>query len=137
LRERIEGQIFAALLALFSPKTIAGLIVRPSQPKPTGEIGLTPAQAEWVRTLMAANHSRQMRGAVRGMIAFDSRPWLKEIAVPTLVVGGADDVAVPRYHFDALVSGIPAARGQLVERAGHALVWTHSRELAEIIRTQW
>ncbi|HEY3796513.1 MAG TPA: hypothetical protein VGM09_32215, partial [Bradyrhizobium sp.] len=135
--ERIEGQLFLALLALFSPKTIAGLVIRASNPKPTGEIGLTPAQADWVRALMAANHSAQMRGAVHGMLTFDSRPWLTEITVPTLVVGGADDSAVPRHHFDALVNGIPGARGQLVDRAGHALVWTHTRELAEIARTQW
>jgi hypothetical protein len=25
----------------------------------------------------------------------------------------------------------------LVERAGHVLIWTHTRELAEIVQTQW
>jgi hypothetical protein len=35
------------------------------------------------------------------------------------------------------LSGIPGARGLLVERAGHPLIWTHTRELAEIVQTQW
>lgn len=121
-REYIEANIFLALLAVFSPRTVANLLVRASKPKPTGAIGLTPQQAEWLRTVMATNHSGPMRGAVRGMMTFDSRPWLKEITVPTLVVGGTHDTAVPGHHFDTLVKGIPGARGQLVERAGHTLI---------------
>ena len=134
LRERLEGEVFAALLRVFSPATLAKVILRPSKPKPTGAIGLTRAQADWLRSLMAANRAPAMRGAVRGLVAFDSRAWLKEITAPTLVVGGTLDWAVPRHHFDTLVSGIPGAAGRLVERAGHTLVWTHTRELADLMR---
>jgi pimeloyl-ACP methyl ester carboxylesterase len=90
-----------------------------------------------VQSILAANRSEAMRGAARGMIAFDSRPWLSEIKAPTLVVGGTHDTGVPRHHFDALVNGIPGASGRLVERAGHTLVWTHTRELAQIMSEQW
>ena len=44
---------------------------------------------------MGTNHSGQMRGAVRGMITFDSRSWLSKITARTLVVGGAADIGVP------------------------------------------
>ena len=74
-----------------------------------------------------------MRGAVRELLTFDSRPWLGEIGALTLVVGGTHDEAVPRHHFDTRVGGIPGAVGRLVERAGHTLVWTHTREFADII----
>lgn len=134
LKERIEGEAFAALLRVFSPGTLAKLILRAWKPKATGAIGLTRAQAEWLRSLMAANRAPAMRGAVRGLITFDSRAWLNEIAVPTLVVGATQDHAVPRYHFDMLVRGIPGAAGRLVDRADHTLVWTHTRELAELMR---
>jgi hypothetical protein len=50
------------------------------------------------------------------------------------VIGGTHDTAVPRHHYDALVGGIPGAEGRLVERAGHTLIWAHTRELAEIVR---
>jgi pimeloyl-ACP methyl ester carboxylesterase len=136
-RERMEVRVFQALLALFSPRTLANLIVQPSKPEPSGAIGLTPEQTVWLRALMGTNRSAAMRGAVRGLATFDSRPWLKEINLPTLVVGGAQDTAVPRHHFDTLVTGIPGARGRLVDQAGHALIWTHTRELAEIVRTPW
>ncbi|MFI4974480.1 MAG: alpha/beta fold hydrolase [Caulobacterales bacterium] len=75
-----------------------------------------------------------MRGAAHGLISFDSRPWLAEIKVPALVVGGTHDTGVPQHHFDMLVNGIPGARGVLIDRAGHTLIWTHTRELAEAVR---
>ena len=136
LRERLEANVFFTLLRLFSPGTLAKLIFQPSKPKPTGAIGLTRKQAEWLQSILAANRAPAMRGAVRGLVTFDSRPWLNEIRVPTLVVGGTHDTAVPQHHFDTLVSGIPGASDRLVARAGHTLLWTHTRELAEIIRAQ-
>ena len=134
LRERVEAGLFHALLAVFTPRTLARLIVRPSAPRPTGAIGLTVEQADWLRAIMAANRRAPMREAVHGLVTFDSRPWLKEIDCPTLVIGGSDDNAVPRHHFDMLVNGIPGARGRLVARAGHTLLFTHAQELAEIVR---
>jgi 3-oxoadipate enol-lactonase len=136
-REWVEARMLGALLVLFGPRGLANLVVRPSKPTPTGAIGLTSEQADWLRALMGANRSAAMRGAVRGLATFDSRPWLGEINLPVFVIGGADDAAVPRYHYDTLVNGIPGARGRLIERAGHTLIWTHTRELAEIVRAQW
>jgi 3-oxoadipate enol-lactonase len=133
LRERIEAEMFFALLYLFEPGTLAKLVVRAAKPKPSGEIGLTEDQAIWLRSILAQNRSSAMRGVVGGLATFDSRPWLGEIRVPTLVVAGTDDSAVPRRHYDMLVGGIPGARGRLIERAGHTLAWTHTQELADIV----
>jgi pimeloyl-ACP methyl ester carboxylesterase len=135
-RERLEAGVFSALLLVLSLGTLAKIIFRPSRPNPDGAIGLTRDQAEWLRSILAANRASAMRGALRGLVTFDSRPWLKEITAPTLVIGGTHDHAVPRHHFDALVSGIPGAVGRLVDRADHTLLWTHTRELADIIRAQ-
>jgi pimeloyl-ACP methyl ester carboxylesterase len=115
---------------------VAKLILHASKLKSDGGIGLTKQQADWLQSIMAANRARPMRGATRGMITFDSRPWLKEINVPTQVVGGTHDSGVPRHHFEALVTGIPGAIGRLVDRAGHTLLWTHTQELADIISAQ-
>jgi pimeloyl-ACP methyl ester carboxylesterase len=99
--------------------------------------GMTDVQVAWLREIIARNGRRQMRGAVRdGLLGFDSRPWLKGIAVPTLVVAGDGDHAVPHHHFEMLVSSIPGARGREIEGAGHALMWTHTDQLAGIVRSQ-
>jgi len=136
-RERIEAAVLVALLRVLSPRSLARLIVQASRPRPGGEIGPDRAQVAWLRALMATNCAAPMRGAARGLASFDSRPWLGEITAPTLVVGGTHDAGVPMHHFDTLVAGIPGARGRLVERAGHMLAWTHTAELAEIVRGEW
>jgi 3-oxoadipate enol-lactonase len=131
LRERIEGEVAGALLRLLSPGALAKIVFRTSK---RGRMGLAPQQRDQLRALMAANRARPMRGAVRGLVDFDSRPWLFEIAAPTLVIGGAEDHAVPRHHFDALLEGIPNAEGTFIDGADHTLIWTHTRQLAELIR---
>jgi pimeloyl-ACP methyl ester carboxylesterase len=109
--------------------------VQPWKLSRNGAIDMNKVQADWVRCLMATNRSGPILGIVRGQTKFDSRRWLKEIKIPTFVVAGTHDAAVPQYHFDTLVNGIPGACGQMIERAGHALIWTHTREFADIIRT--
>ena len=133
LRERLECGIFLMLTQLLSPATLAKLIFRPSKTNRTGAVGLTRGQAEWMRSILAANRPAAMRGTVRGLMNFDSRAWLHEINAPTLVIGGTHDHAVPRHHFDELVGGITGATGRLVDRADHTLVWTHTQELADIL----
>jgi pimeloyl-ACP methyl ester carboxylesterase len=133
MRERIEGRILLAIHTFIGPPVLARIIVR--QGPTLGD--MSAEQVTWLRGVIARNGRRQMRGAVRdGLLGFDSRPWLKDIAVPTLVIGGSADRAVPRHHFDMLVSSIPGARGREVDGAGHALVWTHTSQLANIIRNQ-
>ena len=40
-RERLECEVSASLLRIFNPRALSKLILRPSNPKPTGAIGLT------------------------------------------------------------------------------------------------
>jgi len=103
----VEAGVFLLLLRVFSPRTVANLVVQPSKLNRSGGTGLTKEQADWLRALMATNRSGPMRGALRGLATFDSCSWLKEIKASTIVVGGTHDTAVPQYHFDTLVNRIP------------------------------
>jgi proline iminopeptidase len=55
---------------------------------------------------------------------------LDEIKVPTLVMAGRDDFQFPPEHQAALTAGIPNARLEIIERAGHN---SHSERPAEVI----
>ena len=133
MRERVEGLVLLGVHTFVSPRTLAKVIVRQGQ----GPSGMTDEQVKWLRNIIGRNGRRQMRGAVRdGLLGFDSRPWLKTISVPTFVIAGSGDQAVPRHHFDLLVAAIPGAQGREIEGAGHALLWTHTNRLASIIRSQ-
>jgi 3-oxoadipate enol-lactonase / 4-carboxymuconolactone decarboxylase len=51
--------------------------------------------------------------------AFDGRPLLGAIRVPTLVVAGADDQVTPVACAEELARGIPRARLEVIPQAGH------------------
>jgi proline iminopeptidase len=55
---------------------------------------------------------------------------LSEITVPTLVMAGRDDFLFPPEHQVELAAGIPNARLEIVERAGHN---AHSERPAEVM----
>ena len=132
-RERIEAGVLVSLLSVIGPGTLGKLTLWASQLQAQDGSGLTRDQLEWLQALMAGNSRAAMREAAKGLISFDSRAWLDRIQSPTLVVAGADDAGVPRHHYDALVNGIPGAVGHLIEGAGHTLVWTHTRQFAELL----
>lgn len=51
--------------------------------------------------------------------AFDGRPLLGRVAVPTLVVAGADDTITPVVQSEELARGIRGARLEVIAQAGH------------------
>jgi proline iminopeptidase len=68
--------------------------------------------------------------------ASHSKGWavmdrLGEIQVPTLVMAGRDDFQFPPEHQEELAAGIPNARMELIDRAGHN---PQDEQTAEVIR---
>jgi pimeloyl-ACP methyl ester carboxylesterase len=57
---------------------------------------------------------------------------LGEITVPTLVMAGRDDFVFPPEHQAQLAVGIPGARLEIIERAGHN---PHDERTAEVMET--
>ena len=60
---------------------------------------------------------------------------LGEITVPTLVMAGRDDFVFPPECQEELAAGIPDARLQIVERAGHNPDSEQTAEVMEAIRS--
>jgi pimeloyl-ACP methyl ester carboxylesterase len=61
----------------------------------------------------------QMRRVMPGLLGFDARPWLGEIRVPVLVLGGAGDQVAPPAHLRALHDALPRSHLALLDGAGH------------------
>jgi pimeloyl-ACP methyl ester carboxylesterase len=119
VREKFEGLLLPILVSLLGTRRLGKLVV--SQ----GAKELSQGRAEWLASLIAANDRKLMVPAVRAMTYFDSRPRLRDIRAPTLVIAGSIDTAVPMHHAKMLVNGIPNARLEIVPGAGHTMVWTH------------
>src|SRR5262245_24690126 len=133
-REWIEGWIAPRLVRLLGMRRMAGLVIRPGV---GGGPPLTTEQVAWLRGMLAGNDTAAMAKATAELTGFDSRPWLAQLSVPTLVVAGGQDTAVPPHHAAMLARGIPGARTETVADAGHTMIWTHPQRLADILIDWW
>lgn len=126
-RERLEGWLMPRLLRWLGVPRLAALTVR-AAPE------LSPEGADRLQAMIAANQPDRALAAIRALQAFDSRAWLRQITCPTLIVAGARDSAVPLHHAHMLAEGIAGARLEVIDGAGHTLIWTHPAALAAAVR---
>lgn len=87
---------------------------------------------QYLRRLLEVNPA-VLRGDFQACDAFDVRLRLGEIAVPTLVIGGAEDRLAPPWFSEYLREHIPNAQLLLVEGAGHMVMLEQPRRVTEAI----
>jgi pimeloyl-ACP methyl ester carboxylesterase len=63
----------------------------------------------------------------------DATALLGAITVPTLVVGGEEDVLTPPRTLRALAAGVSGARLVLLPEAGHASAWERPEAFADAL----
>ncbi len=79
-----------------------------------------PAVVERVREMIRAAEPEGVTRALEGMsLRPDSRPFLEDIEVPTLVVCGDEDELTPVTAAETLRDGIPESRLEVLAGAGH------------------
>jgi pimeloyl-ACP methyl ester carboxylesterase len=86
-----------------------------------------------VKKMLYMNKEEVILEAATEIFKFDSRERLKDIHVPTLVIGGMDDILTPVYHTHMLAGGIPGAKIKVFEGAGHGLINTHTADFARVL----
>lgn len=100
------------------PRAVADAML----PKLVGETTKVdqPDLADAVRHLIEMNRGEAIGGAID---ALKSRPdrteMLARIAVPSLVICGAEDVITPPADSEAMARTIPGAKLEIIDRAGH------------------
>ncbi len=129
-RERVEGFLTPWLIRRLGPRFLATSMPRSGA---GGGPPLPPDVAGWFVDMLGSNRRATMAAAAREMTVFDSRPRLKEIAAPTLVIAGSVDAAVPIAHARMLAAGIPHAELRVIEGGGHFLILTHPDALVSLI----
>jgi pimeloyl-ACP methyl ester carboxylesterase len=128
-RERLEGMLAPWLVRILGMRRLARLVFSGAG----GGQRLPADTARWLEGILAANDKGRMVAAVEAMKAFDSRPWLRQIACPTLVIAGAEDTAVPFAHALMLAQGISGAQLRVIDGAGHTLIWTHTQLFVQAV----
>lgn len=80
--------------------------------------GLVDSYLQMVRRAGPAALIRQNRAV---MARTDRRPWLPQVACPTLVLCGEADRLTPPEHSREIADAVPGARLEIVPGAGHML----------------
>lgn len=84
--------------------------------------GFAAAHSEVVdrfRAGLVATPSEGYAACCEALAGLDLTGALGHIAAPTLVIAGADDLATPPWHGEAIASAVPGARFECVSRAAH------------------
>jgi pimeloyl-ACP methyl ester carboxylesterase len=109
------------LLRVMGLRRLAATVV-----KSDGGSAANADDAQRLIDLMASNDTSLMIKACAALTAFDSRSWLGELSIPTLVMAGDQDKAVPIAYSRLLAEQIPDARWKVFENGGHFLISTHT-----------
>ncbi len=64
----------------------------------------------------------------------DSIPTLSTINVPTLFIGGTEDIGAPQEAIERMHKGVRGSRMRMIPQAGHYAAMEKPREFAEILR---
>jgi pimeloyl-ACP methyl ester carboxylesterase len=113
------------------PGVIAGMVDR-FLPEPNIE-----HLKRWTRHIGGRSDPTAAVAAQEAMVAADVRPLLPSVAVPTLLVHGALDSAVPLSVAQENMAGIPRSKLVVLEGTGHGPTVTRPRDVADAIDQQF
>lgn len=94
-----------------------------------------PDLVDGARQMMLKMSPEDIAMVQRGMAERpDSRPTLKTITVPTLLVTGDEDSLTGIPEAELMRQNIPGAQMKVIPRAGHFSVWEQSEEAGKLVR---
>jgi pimeloyl-ACP methyl ester carboxylesterase len=98
------------------PAVINAQMQRLLTPAHLAEVGMTGTIESMALAVGKEAFARQQEAIIHRI---DSRPFLRDIRCPTLVVAGRDDQLMPVEVLKELADGIPGARLTVIEECGH------------------
>ena len=79
------------------------------------------AAQEEAHGLAGFQGANNLRARIAALLAFDARPCLAGLRLPTLIVAARDDILVPSAMSEELAAGIPKAQLHVATWGAHAL----------------
>ncbi|GAB3252337.1 alpha/beta hydrolase [Chitinimonas naiadis] len=122
---QLASRDFPAVTESLLPK-----LLHPSQLNDAGLVKLIGAMAQGVGIDAFLRQQRAIMGRI------DSRPFLRDIHCPTLVLCGRDDVITPVAWHEEIADGIDGAYLSLIEDCGHLSALGQPQRVTEVLR-QW
>jgi 3-oxoadipate enol-lactonase len=85
------------------------------------------------RTMISSGAAEGYAACCEAIAAMDLRPGLPGIAVPTLVIAGAQDPATPPEHGRLIAETVPAARLEVLDPGAHLVSVERADAVTELI----
>ena len=85
------------------------------------------------KQMLAATDPEGYSACCEAIAAMDLRDDLPRVAVPTLVLGGAEDLALPNEHQRLIAERVPGARLELIPDAAHIASVQHPETVNRLI----
>jgi pimeloyl-ACP methyl ester carboxylesterase len=118
----LAGKDFPAVIQTLMPRVVGKEALADATITGTiGEMALAVGKEAFVRQQQAI------------LDRIDSRPHLKAIQCPALVVRGRDDAIMPLEWLEELARGIPKATFAVIEHCGHTPSLERPEELTELL----
>jgi 3-oxoadipate enol-lactonase len=80
-----------------------------------------PAAFGALRAMLAACPVEGYAGCCAAIAGMDLRAEVRAVRAPTLVIGGAQDAAIPNEHQERLAAAIPGARLEILDPGAHVV----------------
>lgn len=91
------------------------------------------SQVKGFNAMYAACDPETVQNAPIAMEFYDVRSRLGDVEVPTMVLHGSDDGALPPEGASLLAEGIPGARLEWISGAGHMVHWEAPTEFTDLV----
>ena len=108
------------------------LMQRQLHPDHVRQAELVDAVTQMAQRIGKDAYIRQQRAI---MSRIDSRPFLKDIACPTLVLCGREDRITPVELHEEMAAAIPAARMVVIEHSGHLSALEQPQAVSDAMQT--
>ncbi len=113
------------------------VVVEAMAPKMLAAGNQDPRMVAAVLGFMAPSRPAGVIGALLGMAERpDAASLLPQIAVPTLIITGADDTLIPPAESETLAQAIRGAELKVIPRAGHLVTFEQPDEFNHVL-TEW
>lgn len=129
--ERLQGALLPGILRTNLATFAATILDNFIFPELISQDALTQEFLSWYKRTLRQNRPQVLLSDARELFSFDSRPYLKKIQVPTLIISGERDLLVPPHHAKELAQNIPRAQWISYPNAGHGFIFTHRKFFAK------
>jgi aminoacrylate hydrolase len=85
------------------------------------------------RALTSPHNAADIERRLEAILAFDSRPLLRHIDLPSVVIGAADDQLMPAWFAQEAAAEIRNSTLHLLDGGGHMLTETRTDEVLKIV----